>query len=60
MSDSDIVKDFLVESYENLDRLDRDLVGLENNPSDRDALAGVSRTPHSGNRGPGSLHVRTR
>jgi hypothetical protein len=29
MNDSDIVKDFLVESYENLDRLDRDLVGLE-------------------------------
>jgi len=28
-SDGDIVKDFLVESYENLDRLDRDLVGLE-------------------------------
>jgi predicted alpha/beta hydrolase family esterase len=26
-SDSEIVKDFLVESYENLDRLDRDLVG---------------------------------
>jgi hypothetical protein len=29
MSDGDIVKDFLVESYENLDRLYRDLVGLE-------------------------------
>ena len=29
MSDSDIVKDFLQESYENLDRLDRELVGLE-------------------------------
>lgn len=29
MSDSDIVKDFLVESYENLDHLDRELVGLE-------------------------------
>jgi hypothetical protein len=28
MSDSDIVKDFLQESYENLDRLDRELVGL--------------------------------
>ncbi len=32
MSESEIVKDFLVESYENLDRLDRDLVGLEKNP----------------------------
>ncbi|MGA8735014.1 MAG: Hpt domain-containing protein, partial [Terriglobales bacterium] len=47
MSDSDIVKDFLVESYENLDRLDRDLVGLEKNPQDRDALAGVFRTIHT-------------
>jgi chemotaxis protein histidine kinase CheA len=28
-NDSDIVKDFLVESYENLDRLARDLVGHE-------------------------------
>jgi len=37
------VKDFLVESYENLDRLDRDLVGLEKNPHDRDALSGVFR-----------------
>jgi len=46
-SDSDIVKDFLVESYENLDRLDRDLVGLEKNPTDRDALAGVFRTIHT-------------
>jgi two-component system chemotaxis sensor kinase CheA len=47
MSDDEIVKDFLVESYENLDRLDRDLVGLEKNPQDRDALAGVFRTIHT-------------
>jgi two-component system chemotaxis sensor kinase CheA len=47
MSDSEIVKDFLVESYENLDRLDRDLVGLEKNPQDQDALAGVFRTIHT-------------
>ncbi len=47
MSDDDIVKDFLVESYENLDRLDRDLVGLEKNPRDREALAGVFRTIHT-------------
>src|SRR5271167_3115819 len=47
MSDSDIVQDFLVESYENLDRLDRELVGLEQNPQDRDALAGVFRTIHT-------------
>ena len=47
MSDSDIVQDFLVESYENLDRLDRELVGLETNPYDADALAGVFRTIHT-------------
>jgi two-component system, chemotaxis family, sensor kinase CheA len=47
MSDSDIVQDFLVESSENLDRLDRDLVGLEKNPRDKDALAGVFRTIHT-------------
>jgi len=45
--DSAIVKDFLVESYENLDRLDRELVGLEKDPEDRDALASVFRTIHT-------------
>jgi two-component system, chemotaxis family, sensor kinase CheA len=47
MSDAEIIKDFLVESYENLDRLDRDLVELEKNPRDHDALAGVFRTIHT-------------
>ena len=47
MSDSDIIQEFLVESAENLDRLDRDLVGLEKNPEDKDALAGVFRTIHT-------------
>jgi two-component system, chemotaxis family, sensor kinase CheA len=47
MSDGEIVKDFLIESRENLDRLDRDLVGLEKNPKDKDALAGVFRTIHT-------------
>jgi two-component system chemotaxis sensor kinase CheA len=47
MSESDIVKDFLIESQENLDRLDRDLVGLEKNPNDKNALAGVFRTIHT-------------
>ena len=27
-----VIQDFLVESYENLDQLDRDLVALEQNP----------------------------
>lgn len=47
MSDGEILHDFLVESSENLDRLDRDLVGLERNPRDKDALAGVFRTIHT-------------
>src|SRR5271168_1227581 len=47
MSDDEIVQDFLVESYENLDRLDRDFVGLERNPKDKAALAGVFRTIHT-------------
>ena len=47
MSDSDIVQDFLAESYENLDRLDRELVGLEKNPHDRAALGSVFRTIHT-------------
>jgi two-component system, chemotaxis family, sensor kinase CheA len=47
MNESGIVQDFLVESYENLDRLDRELVGLEQNPKDKDALAGVFRTIHT-------------
>ena len=48
MNDSDdIVKEFLVESYENLDRLDRDLVTLEKNPSDREILGSIFRTIHT-------------
>jgi len=38
-----------VESYENLDQLDRDLVALEKNPHDQDRLASVSaRFTHQG------------
>jgi two-component system chemotaxis sensor kinase CheA len=48
MSDADdIVKEFLVESYENLDRLDRDLINLEKSPYDREILASVFRTIHT-------------
>jgi two-component system chemotaxis sensor kinase CheA len=48
MNDADdIVKEFLVESYENLDRLDRDLVMLEKSPNDREILASVFRTIHT-------------
>jgi two-component system chemotaxis sensor kinase CheA len=48
MNDSDdIVREFLVESYENLDRLDRDLLQLEKNPNNREILASVFRTIHT-------------
>jgi two-component system chemotaxis sensor kinase CheA len=48
MSDTDdIVRDFLVESSENLDQLDRDLVELEKDPTDRELLARVFRAIHT-------------
>src|SRR5208282_4184739 len=43
----DIIKEFLVESYENLDRLDSDLIKLEKNPGDREILASIFRTIHT-------------
>ena len=43
----DIVREFLVESYENLDQLDRDLVALEGAPGSRDLLSSVFRTIHT-------------
>jgi two-component system chemotaxis sensor kinase CheA len=46
MSD-DIVREFLVESSENLDRLDRELIHLEKDPENRDTLASVFRTIHT-------------
>ena len=48
MCDMDqIVKEFLVESHENLDQLDRDLVQLEESPRDAERLASVFRTIHT-------------
>ncbi|WP_353620957.1 chemotaxis protein CheA [Rhodopirellula sp. JC639] len=43
----DIIKEFLVESYENLDKLDGDLVALEDTPDDRERLARIFRTVHT-------------
>jgi two-component system, chemotaxis family, sensor kinase CheA len=42
-----IIKEFVVESNENLDRLDRELIELEKNPSARETLASIFRTIHS-------------
>jgi len=48
MSEMDsIIKEFVAESNENLDQLDRDLVDLEQNPSSADTLGRVFRTVHS-------------
>jgi two-component system, chemotaxis family, sensor kinase CheA len=43
----EIVSEFLVESHENLDQLDRDLIALEQDPSSRDLLGSVFRTIHT-------------
>lgn len=43
----EIVKDFLIESNENLDRLDQELVKLESDPSSKELLGSVFRTIHS-------------
>jgi len=42
----DITKDFLVESYENLDRMDRDFVELEKSPS-KETLGSIFRAVHT-------------
>ncbi len=49
MSDEndELVQEFLIESYENLDQLDRDFVELEQHPGDRERLGGIFRTIHT-------------
>ncbi|WP_448070925.1 chemotaxis protein CheW [Georgenia yuyongxinii] len=43
----EIIDEFLVESRENLDQLDRDLVTLETSPGSRDLLNSIFRTLHT-------------
>jgi two-component system chemotaxis sensor kinase CheA len=43
----EIVGEFLVESYENLDRYDEDLLALERDPSDIEVLGSIFRTVHT-------------
>ncbi|GAA3801835.1 chemotaxis protein CheA [Nocardioides panacisoli] len=45
--DAEIIAEFLVESHENLDQLDRDLVELEQQPGSRDLLSSIFRTIHT-------------
>ena len=42
-----ILKDFIVESGENLDQLERDLVALESQPTSKETLASIFRTVHT-------------
>lgn len=43
----EIIAEFLVESREGLDHMDRDLVALEENPSDKELLARIFRCAHT-------------
>jgi two-component system chemotaxis sensor kinase CheA len=45
--DVEIIAEFLVESHENLDQLDRDLVELEQHPGSRELLSSIFRTIHT-------------
>jgi two-component system chemotaxis sensor kinase CheA len=45
--DAEIIAEFLVESHENLDQLDRDLVELEQKPGSRELLSSIFRTIHT-------------
>ena len=47
VNDIDIVREFLVESHENLDRLDQEFLALERNPADKETLASIFRTVHT-------------
>ena len=48
MEDLDeIIAEFLVESHENLDQLDSDLVALEQDPTSRQLLGAIFRTIHT-------------
>ena len=43
----EIVKEFIVESTENLDQLDRDLISLEKNPTSKELLGSIFRAVHT-------------
>ena len=45
--DQDVIREFLVESHENISRLDRELVELEKRPQDANLLASIFRTIHT-------------
>jgi two-component system, chemotaxis family, sensor kinase CheA len=45
--DQETIREFLVESHENLSRLDQDLVELEKRPGDANLLSSIFRTIHT-------------
>ena len=47
MEDQEVIKDFLIESSENLARLDNEMVELEQRPKDASLLASIFRTIHT-------------
>jgi len=44
---NDVIREFLIETHENLAQLDLDLVTLERDPTERETLARVFRTLHT-------------
>jgi two-component system chemotaxis sensor kinase CheA len=47
LEDMETIREFLVESHENLSRLDQDLVELEKRPKDKALLGSIFRTIHT-------------
>src|SRR4051812_21834376 len=47
MQDVEVIREFLVESYENLSSLDQELVELEKHPKDKEKLSCIFRTIHT-------------
>ena len=47
MQDQEVIREFLVESHENLSRLDQEFVELEKHPKDAALLASIFRTIHT-------------
>jgi two-component system chemotaxis sensor kinase CheA len=47
VDDSEVIREFLIESTENLGRLDQEIVQLEQSPKDAQLLASVFRTMHT-------------
>lgn len=47
MDDQDVIREFLIESSENLARLDNEIVDLERRPKDAELLGSIFRTVHT-------------